>query len=245
MGDAEGVEGVEISSMNTPFWQKHVYRYVFIGCGLFVLLTIAAMFIYPGGNSNDEWTEGYDFYRNFFSDLGRFRLVNGNLNTTSMILFAIALVLAGGGLIFFFIAFRDFFTGDRTSYWLSVVGTVFGAASGSCFVGVAFAPYDLFLDLHVDFVFWAFRTFLVAVSVYAFVIFRQNAYPRKYGWIFVAFAVFLAAYIGLLEFGPSAKTPSGLIIQATGQKIIVYVSILSVMTQSWLAYQVRMKSSLQ
>jgi len=83
--------------MNTPFWQKHVYRYVFIGCGLFVFLTIAAMFIYPGGNSNDERTEGYDFFRNFFSDLGRFRLVNGSLNTTSMILFAIALFLRVAG----------------------------------------------------------------------------------------------------------------------------------------------------
>jgi hypothetical protein len=29
------------------------------------------------------------------------------------------------------------------------------------------------------------------------------------------------------------------VIQATGQKIIVYVSILSVMAQSWLAYRFR------
>ena len=222
--------------MNSTFWQKNVYRYIFIGCGLFVLLTVIAMFTYPGGNSNGEWTEGYDFFRNFFSDLGRFRLVNGSLNTASLSLFFIGLVLAGCGLVFFFVAFRSFFGEDRTGYWFSLAGSIFGIATGLCFIGVAFTPYDLFLDAHVDFVMWAFRTFLVAVCLYAFVIFRQSTYPCRYGWVFVAFAVFLAAYIWLLEFGPSAKTPSGLIIQATGQKIIVYVSIISVMAQSWLAY---------
>jgi len=225
--------------MKSPFWQKQVYRHVFIGCGLFVLLTVAAMFAYPGGNSNGQWTDGYDFFRNFFSDLGRVRLVDGSPNTVSLILFFIALTLAGSGLVFFFIAFRDFFAEDRIGYWSSMAGTLFGVASGLCFIGVAFTPYDVSLDRHVDFVFWAFRTFLVSVSIYAFVVFRQKDYPPRYGWIFTAFAVFLAAYILLLEFGPSAKTPTGLIIQATGQKVIVYVSIISVMVQSWLAHNLR------
>jgi hypothetical protein len=82
---------------------------------------------------------------------------------------------------------------------------------------------------------------LIAVSIYAVVIFLQSNYPRRYGWIFLAFSVFLAAYIVLLEFGPSAGTEEGLIVQATGQKIIVYVSIFSIMAQSWLAYRVRQK----
>jgi hypothetical protein len=36
--------------MSSPFWQKPVYLYVFIGCGLFVLLTVVAMFT-PTGHS--------------------------------------------------------------------------------------------------------------------------------------------------------------------------------------------------
>ena len=55
----------------------------------------------------------------------------------------------------------------------------------------------------------------------------------------MAFSVLLTAYLVLLEFGPSAETPEGLIVQATGQKVIAYVSILSVMAQSWLAYRFR------
>jgi hypothetical protein len=47
----------------------------------------------------------------------------------------------------------------------------------------------------------------------------------------------------LLEFGPSPDTPNGLIIHATVQKIVTYVSIFSVMAQSWLAYNFRFKSN--
>ncbi len=222
----------KIFSMNFPFNQKQIYQFVFVACGLFVLLTVIAMFTYPGGTYTGELTSGYDFFRNFFSDLGRVQVMEGTPNTTSMILFSIALILAGSSLVTFFIAFRSFFPLNPTA---SLLGTVCGVASGLCFIGVAFTPYDLYLQLHIQLVFWAFRTYLAAVGLYAFVIFRQNAYPRRYGWIFVVFAVCLAAYIILLEFGPSAKTPTGLIIQATGQKIIVYISILSAMAQAWQA----------
>ncbi len=220
----------------SPFWQKHAYRFATIGCGLFIPLTVVAMFTYPGGTFTDETTIGYDFFRNFFSDLGLVVALNGEANTVSFVLFCIALSLAGSALVFFFIAFRNFFTGDQTENLLGWLGTIAGVASGLCFIWIAFTPYDLYFELHLNLVVWTFRIFLIAVSVYAYVIFRQDVYPRRYGWIFVAFAAALAAYIALLEFGPSAETPEGLIIQATGQKIIVYISIFSVIAQSWLAY---------
>ncbi len=226
--------------MKSLFWQKNVFHYVFIGCGIFVLLTVIAMFLYPGGLYTGELTTHYDFFHNFFSDLGRITVEDGRSNIVSAILFFFALSIAGIGLIFFFIAFRQFFRSERTGNILSLIGTITGIASGLCFVGVACAPYDLVLDIHYQFVIWAFRMFFVTVSIYAYVIFRQNDYPRVYGWIFAAFAIFLAAYIGLLEFGPEASTPSGLVIQATGQKIIVYVSIISAMAQSRIAYLYQM-----
>jgi len=59
--------------------------------------------------------------------------------------------------------------------------------------------------------------------------------------VFVLFAVSLAAYLLLLTYGPNIKTPAGLVIQATGQKVIAYVSILSVVSQSWLALRFRQR----
>ena len=63
--------------MRSSFRQKQAYLFIVVGCGLFVLLTIAAMFTYPGGTFTDETTVGYDFFRNFFSDLGRVTAPNG------------------------------------------------------------------------------------------------------------------------------------------------------------------------
>lgn len=228
--------------MKPTFWQTTIYRYVISGCGLFVLLTVAAMFAYPGGNFKEEVTTGYDFFHNFFSDLGRIRVLGGQLNLVSAGLFCLALTLAGSGLVGFFLAFRLFFQTDRLNRILSAAGTVIGVISGLCFVGIAWAPYDLFFEAHYQLVFWAFRTFLVAVAIYTLVVFRQRRYPRAYGWVFVLFTVFLAAYLLLLTYGPSAKTDAGLAIQATGQKIIAYVSILSVMAESWLALRFRGKA---
>jgi hypothetical membrane protein len=225
--------------MSSPFWQQQIYRLVACGCGAFVVLTVLAMIVYPGGLFSGELTQSYDFFRNFFSDLGRIKAVSGESNLPSAILFIAALSIAGTGLICFFIAFRSFFISDQKGRRWSLAGTVIGVASGACFIGIALAPYDLFFQPHYEFVMWAFRTFLLAVGIYAYVIFRQQHYPRSYGWVFVAFALLLAAYLALLTYGPNARTATGLVIQATGQKIIVYVSILSVMTQSLLAHRFR------
>lgn len=225
--------------MGSLFWHQQIYRLVAYGCALFVVLTVIAMLVYPGGLFSGELTTHYDFFRNFFSDLGRMKAVSGTSNLPSAALFIVALSIAGTGLICFFIAFRRFFIGDPGGRRLSLVATAIGVVSGVCFVGIALSPYDLYFELHYQFVMWAFRTFLIAVGLYAYVIFRQQHYPSRYGWVFVAFAVLLAAYLALLTYGPSAKTSAGLVIQATGQKIIVYVSILSVMTQSLLAYRFR------
>jgi hypothetical membrane protein len=231
--------------MKSRFWQTKVYRYIIVGCGLFLVLTVAAMFAYPGGNFKEELTTGYDFFHNFFSDLGRITVVGGRSNLVSAALFWTGLTLAGSGLVLFFIAFRLFFRAERVGRFWSDLGSVVGVISGLCFVGIACAPYDVFFALHYNLVFWAFRTFLVAVAIYTYVIFRQSDYPRVNGWVFVFFTVMLAAYMALLEFGPSAKTDAGLVIQATGQKIIVYVSIGSVVAQSWLAVRFRERSVVQ
>jgi hypothetical protein len=74
MGHAASTARAEIhrikQTRHLRFWQKDVYRYVFVNCGLFVVLTVVAMFVYPGGTYTDGTTVGYNFFRNFFSELG-------------------------------------------------------------------------------------------------------------------------------------------------------------------------------
>jgi len=209
---------------------NRIFDLVLIGCGLFVLLTIIAMFFYPGGTMVDASTVGYSFFHNFFSELG-FLNAHGHLNPVSVTLFIPALTLAGLGLGAFFLAFPRFFQGEQAARLLSNIGSLLGLLSAVCFIAIAFIPGDVNLDLHIEFVMWAFRLFPAAVLLYTVAMFRVG-YPRRYAWVFVGFFILLVAYLLLLEFGPKIETYSGMVIQAVGQKIIVYASIFSIMAQA-------------
>jgi hypothetical protein len=147
-------------------------------------------------------------------------------------LFFTGLFAAGSGLVLFFLAFPQFFTGTTLARFASRLGSLFGVLAGLCFIGVAFTPADIYQRWHIMFVLWAFRLFPVAVFCYVLAIFFQPGYPRIYAYVWIGFGLLLVAYILLLERGPKPSTASGLVIQVTGQKIIGYASIFSVLIQA-------------
>ncbi len=97
---------------------------------------------------------------------------------------------------------------------------------------MAFTPANLYLPAHRQFVLRAFQAFPIAVTFYVAAILCQREYPRRYALVFAAFAALLTAYLFLLTRGPSSRTLDGLVIQATGQKVIVYASVVSILIQS-------------
>ncbi len=206
---------------------------IMTGCGLFVVLTVIAMFLYPGGTFTDFNSRGYSFFQNFFSELGMVRTHNGGSKTVSLVLFVIAMIFSGSGMMTFFAVFPQFFRSSFATRTLSLIGSALGILSGVCFIGVAAAPADVNLSLHGDFVIWAFRLFPAAVLCYIIVMFQEKVFPRGYAWELVIFLFLLIGYILLLEYGPKIGTYGGMVVQAVGQKIIVYASILSVMIQCW------------
>ena len=64
---------------------------------------------------------------------------------------------------------------------------------------------------------------------YVLAIFFQPSYPNLYAYLLIDFGLPLVAYILLLEKGLEASTASGLVIQVTGQKIIVSAFIVSLL----------------
>ncbi len=213
-------------------WRQRVFALVTIGSVLFVVLTVVAMLFYPGSTVTDHTTVGYSFSTNYFSDLGLTRTYAEQPNTLSAILFITALALGGAGIALFFLAFRQFFDGSRPGKLVSGIGSFFGAISGICFMGVAFTPANLYLIAHLIFVLCAFGTFAIAVICYTVAIFCEPNYPNRFGFVFVAFAVLLVIYIFLLIIGPPYDSPEGNMIQAIGQKIIVYASVISIFIQA-------------
>lgn len=218
--------------MRTGMARQRVFELVAMGCILFVVLTALAMLVYPGGTVTDPTTSGYSFFTNFFSDLGRTETRSGQPNLVAAVLFFIALTGAGAALIAFFLAFAGYFTRTRLDRVLAWLGTFAGVLAGVCFIGVAFTPANLAGAWHNQFVFAAFEAFTVATIVYFILLLRAPDYPKRYAAVFGVFALLLVLYLGLLFLGPKTRTPEGLLIQATGQKIIVYASIVSVLIQS-------------
>jgi uncharacterized membrane protein len=104
--------------------------------------------------------------------------------------------------------------------------------AGLCFIGVAFTPSNLSRGWHIQFVIRAFQFFPLAVFFYMIALFLHPHYPRRYAWIFAIFWLLLVGYYWLLNNGPATDTAQGLVIQAVGQKIIVYASIISIGLQA-------------
>lgn len=210
----------------------------------FVVLTVAAMLIYPGGMINDDSTQGYDFFRNFFSDLGRITSYAGDPQWGSAILFFIALALGGVGIIHFFINAPRLFKQQKLPRALSFVGSAFGVVSGLSFIGVALTPASIrsLIDWHILFVQVAFSVFMVVVICYGLAIWLTPHYPNMYATVFAIFGIVLAGYIYLLFWGPPSNTDIGLRINATGQKIIAYSSLITMAIQSVGAWRISAKS---
>lgn len=216
----------------SPSWSKTAFQIVIAACLTFVVVSVLAMLTYAGGTNADPANPGYAFFTNFFSDLGRTIAYNNQPNTVSMYLFSGSLTVAGLGLALFFVSFARFFPTPRWAQILSIVGSLFGIVSAICFIGVAFTPSNVSGAAHNSSVRFAFGLFPIAVLCYIPIILKRDYYPNRYAISFIAFAVLLILYFALISLGPRTGTPEGLLIQATGQKVIVYASILSIMFQS-------------
>lgn len=208
------------------------FGWVMLGCILFLILTTVAMFLYPGGTRSDPATSGYQFFANVLSDLGITVALDGSPNTPCAALFFSALVLGGLAVILFFLKMAQFFRQPRSARVLSWIGSSVGVVSGLAYLGIAFAPANLFLDVHILFVQLAFLCFFLAVLLYMVAILVTESYPNLYATVLAGFAVILAVYLWLLFFGPATDTSSGLTIQATGQKIVVYAMIVTVLIEA-------------
>lgn len=229
---------LDVIAHQSRSWQWRIFSFTMIGSVLFLVLTFIAMLYYPGDNLFDPKTSGYSFASNFFSDLGRTRTYAGEPNTVSAILFVTALTMSGGGLILFSLAFPSLINGSRSGKVLTVIGSIFGVAAGLSFIGVAFTPVNLNFKTHSFFVLLAFITFNLAVICYTFAIFREPGYPNRFGVIFFVFAVLLFLYVLLLEIGPAIHSPNGFMVQAIGQKIIVYASVIIIFIEAFAAQKI-------
>ncbi len=209
--------------MNSNKWKYWAFLLNMIGCAQFVLFTFLGMLFYAGGTYLDPTITGYSFFHNFFSDIGRTVAHSGEPNTVAFVFFSLAFFLIGVMLVPSFLAFPSFFKEKKLKFWLTVAGSVIGLFTTFCLSGIAFAPSNVNGPAHGWFVIMGFSSGFFISIIYSIAIFWHGSYPRRYAFNFLVFTVSLGFYLILMFTGPGNQTIEGLIINVTGQKIILYI----------------------
>jgi len=205
---------------------------VLIACVSFVVLTALAMLEYPGGSLNAPGSHNYVFSENFLGDLGVTKTAAGFGNTSSCILFVIAMTCVGISIVAFAGSWHAIAESRgipvRTEWLYKWSAT----GSGLCFVGVGLTPWNLLPTAHKLFAWAAFA--LLALFVVALLdVQRLNRWPRRYIVANLFFLAVLATYLLILVSGQSTSTHNGLVLQVGAQKIMVYASILNLGFQAY------------
>ncbi len=214
------------------------------GCIQFIVFTIIAMFAYPGGMHPAIHATSYNFFENFFSDLGGTVTPTSLPNPASSVLFFIALLAIGAMAIPFLLILPSIFKKEKVPSILAWFGSIIGLISAIAFIGVAFTPWNVFLLEHILFVQVAFIGLIPMAFFYllAIAFSKQKVLPRKYIAIMIEFLVASISYVVLLFTGPELTTLAGLIINATGQKLIVYNAIVFVALLAYATFGVVRKA---
>ena len=174
------------------------------------------MFFYGGGTSWNKSAEGYTFWHNVLSDLGRTVSYSGVPNTVSSPMFNIALSFFGICIIVIYLSMGKNFL---RSYWLMLLILIGGIISGTGTVIIGFTPDDKLSDYHMLGVWmWALPLFAVLLL---FIIYGviNGIYDN---FLFITCALAIALFIHIGQGVTGLWSP----IVAATQKIVVYLHII-------------------
>jgi hypothetical membrane protein len=196
---------------------------------------VVAMLAYPGGTYRDRSTSGYQFFHNFFSDLGATVTFSGQPNPIGAVLFVLCLVVLVVGMGGILGGLARVYSRSPRAVPLIRLAVVAGIFVCACFIGVAVTPENRFRSTHVLFAELAFRAFPAVPLFLGLAASRGERSSVRVGVAWVAMIALLAAYVIVLDFGPRASTPTGLVVQVTAQKIVAVGAVLLLVYQSILA----------
>jgi hypothetical protein len=188
-----------------------------IAFALFVL----AMLFYPGGTMRDASSHGYDFFRNFGSDLGRTIALNGRSNHASQLLSGLGGVLLMLGIVASLAGLAAVYsTSARGRLWAQIA-LLAGLLATSSVLVACLIPADLDATLHVRLASFGFDIAPLVPFSFAVATFGDRRLPGSvvFGWMLLTMV--LACFVAMRVPTSSA---SGLVIQVTAQKV-VFVSI--------------------
>ena len=202
---------------NFKFWQGY------IGIAIFVGFNTIAMLLYPGGTYLDSSTEGYQFFHNFFSNLGEWTARNGKTNTVSATLFNSSLVIFALSYFSFFISFLKLEVKyiESKFFQFLLVASISVAITSFIFISV-FSAEETSKFWHLVFVKIAFRTLFIHAVLQTYIVVKIPKFDRFISLATIGFTALLFLFLLVMDFGPKAlESQEGLFIQVSAQKAIV------------------------
>ena len=202
---------------NFKFWQGY------IGIAIFIGFNTIAMLLYPGGTYLDSSTEGYQFFHNFFSNLGEWTARNGETNTVSATLFNSSLVIFALSYFSFFISFLKLEVKyiESKFFQFLLVASISVAITSFIFISV-FSAEETSKFWHLVFVKIAFRTLFIHAVLQTYIVVKIPKFDRFISLATIGFTALLFLFLLVMDFGPKAlESQEGLFIQVTAQKAIV------------------------
>ena len=190
----------------------------------YTLCIFIAMPFYQGGHLLDSTTNGYNFFRNFVSDLGRTISLSGERNFTSFAIFSTGtLVLLGSLTRFLFLAVSEFNINSRLLIFVAKISALY-----SCIgvLGVVITPVNIpsLYALHIFFAISMTLTIGITFGLYSYFFYKENF--TRYSILILISALSVLAYLLFIEYGPSARESlSGLTLHASVQKYMILMMV--------------------
>jgi hypothetical protein len=214
-------------------WRNLSYKFLIFGIGQYIILTFIAMFFYSGGTLADPLSNGYNFWGNLFSDLGRIIALSGEPNTISFIIFTITALIFALSFIPFILALPKLFKREETQYKLILIATGVGLLAIASLLGTVLTPWDLFYNMHLLFSNLFNILGSLVILFYALAILYNNDYPNFYAYIYVLILIFGVIYTFTLLLLPKVLSVEIITVQATMQKISQYSFISCFIIQAY------------
>ncbi len=177
----------------------------------FILITIIAQIIYPGG---------YSFTENYFSELGwTISVVNGQPTPITLALFITTCTIATICIVSFLLSMRTVFIEKKSTKYISTLGTIFSLVAAPCLSLLAYFPPNLYMDQHMLATRLFFMLTGLTIIVYSIAILLNDLYEKIYGYFGLAVGAYMIFHLLVLLYS------------AISQKFTVYTVIIWIMIQ--------------
>lgn len=189
-----------------------------IGIAQFLFCVSQAMEHYPGGNILSATDGGYDWQRNWLSDLGRTQSWSKQPNRTSALYFNRSIIVLGATLFVFFLSLgRSAEDWDLSTLALQIGGGI--SCAGLVILG--FTPFDTHHIEHLA----GLSLWILPIPALA-ILFANQCFKTAglMGWIggIIAFSIALILVLAIVAYGMAGHATGYVVMQ----KIVVGISIV-------------------